>query len=438
MIIDSFDSDLWQRRSWVDSANDPSNGFPLQSLPFCSFVAENGLQRIGVGIGDYVVDLRAAATTELLDLASPAIRRACDAPHLNALMRQGWQEWYSLRSQLMHLLDERATSSVQAAIRTMLHPRVAVGFRRPVRVGGFTDFYASREHATNVGRLFRPERPLLPNYSHLPIAYNGRASSVVVSGTDVRRPRGQRLPEGGDLPIFAATDQLDYELELGAYVGEGNRLGEAVAVDDAWDHIFGFTLLNDWSARDIQSWEYQPLGPFLGKSFATSVSPWVVPAMALEAFRVSARRRDDEEPPLLPYLAESEAVKNSLNVVLEVWLSTERMRGQQEPPVLLCQSNAEGLAWSWSQMIAHHTSNECNLQVGDLLGSGTVSGSAPGSEGCLLERTKRGAEPITLPNGETRTFLHDGDEVILRGFCEREGLPRISFGECRGTVLPAR
>lgn len=423
--------------SWVEAANDAQHGFPLASLPYCAFSPPNGVARLGVGIGDEVLDLRAAAEMGLIAEGNTALRDACRARDLNALMACGPSTWLALRSNLTALLQTDADDDVQGNVRPLLCPMDEVRFALPVAVGDYTDFYASRDHALNVGKLFRPERPLLPNYNWVPIGYHGRASSIVISGAGVQRPWGQQLPPGATQPVFEATKQLDYEVELAAYVGIANQLGSPVGVADAASHVFGYSLLNDWSARDIQSWEYQPLGPFLGKSFATSVSPWVVPAVALLPYSVPARQRMNDVPQPLTYLAETSDARNALGVQLEVWLRTADMVEAGESPALISSANARDLHWTFAQMIAHHTSNGCNLRMGDLLASGTVSGARSGSEGCLLERTKRGAEPLLLPNGQARTFLQDGDEVILRGYCEREGLPRISFGECRGSVLPA-
>ena len=308
----------------------------------------------------------------------------------------------------------------------------------PASIQDYTDFYASVYHATNVGSLFRPDNPLLPNYKHVPIGYHGRASSVVASGTQIRRPCGQtRAPEASD-PSFGPCRLLDYEMEVGVFVGSGNGLGEPVPIDRAEAHVFGLCLLNDWSARDIQAWEYQPLGPFLSKSFATSISPWVVTLEALAPFRAGAFERAADDPQPLPYLDEGEASASSgVDLRLEVLLSTERMRAEGLAEAPLSEANALDLYWSIGQMLTHHTSNGCNLSAGDLLGSGTVSGPEAGTLGSLLEITRRGQEPVVLPNGEERRFLEDGDEIVMRGFCEREGFRRIGFGECRGRIGPA-
>jgi fumarylacetoacetase len=306
---------------------------------------------------------------------------------------------------------------------------------RPIAVGDYTDFYASVHHATNVGSMFRPDNPLLPNYKWVPIGYHGRASSLVPSGTPITRPRGQIKDPKADAPTFGASRALDYEMEVGFIVGRGNPLGTPVPVGEAASHLFGLCLVNDWSARDIQTWEYQPLGPFLAKNFATTVSPWVVTLEALEPFRTRAAARPAGDPAPLPYLTDpADQSRGAFDLTVEVWLSSARMRDAGTPPLRVSRARAADLYWTPAQMLAHHTSNGCNLQPGDLLASGTVSGPDRENRGCLLELTWRGAEPLTLPTGETRSFLENGDEVIMRGYAEREGAVRIGFGECRGTV----
>ena len=437
----STTDDFWTRKSWVDSANDPAVGFPLQSLPYCSFVLPvdgDGPAHLGVGIGTFILGLHYLCQAGLLASLSSEIRAACAASQLNQLMRCGPEAVSALRRELVSLLSTQASLAQQEAIAPMLVPAKSVRFFKPVAVQNYTDFYASIHHATNVGKLFRSDQPLLPNYKWVPIGYHGRASSLVISGASIRRPYGQIKSPTQDSPIFAPTVQLDYELEVAAYVGAGNLLGTPVAITSAESHIFGLSLLNDWSARDIQSWEYQPLGPFLGKSFATSVSPWIVPMEALQPFRISSCSRPTSDPQPLAYLSDSlDAQTGGIDMTLEVVLSTARMQADSLPPVRLSTGNLRDLYWTFAQMIAHHTSNGCNLIEGDLLASGTVSGPREGSEGSLLEITRRGASPLRLPNGEARTFLQDGDEVIFKGFCEKIGFPRISIGECRGTILPS-
>ena len=448
-MADNPEHSHWNAKSWVESANDPAVGFPLQSLPLCVFLppeSADGASHLGVGIGEFVLDLHALSSRGYFSDCEPDVEAALLAPQLNALMRCGYGAWATPRLMLsMHLLNGK-DSWGRSELEPHLIPQREVQFCNPVAVANYTDFYASVHHATNVGELFRPGQPLLSNYKWLPIGYHGRASSLVVSGTPIRRPHGQIKSPGSEVPSFAPTAQLDYELELAAYVGPGNALGEPIPIDGiptsvlgAGSHIFGFSLLNDWSARDIQSWEYQPLGPFLGKSFATSISPWVLTMDPLDPYRVPLNPRPQGDPDPLPYLAEPAwmAKKSGLDLKLEGWLSTAQMRALSQEPVRLTSSNARDLYWSFGQMIAHHTSNGCNLVAGDLIASGTVSGPEEISRGCLLEITERGASPLHLPNGEIRTFLEDGDEIILRGFCEKEGFPRISFGECRGTILPA-
>jgi len=308
----------------------------------------------------------------------------------------------------------------------------------PARIGDYTDFYASIDHATNVGSMFRPDNPLLPNYKWIPIGYHGRSSSIVVSGTDVRRPVGQTRDAADGPPAFGPTRRLDYELEIGALIATGNSRGSSIAIDHAERHVFGLCLVNDWSARDIQAWEYQPLGPFLAKNFATSLSPWVVTLDALEPFRARAYPRPADDPAPLPYLfSQANTNAGGFDITLEVFLASSRMREQGVEPLRVSAGNFVDMYWTMAQLVTHHTSNGCNLRAGDLLASGTVSGPTKESRGCLLERTWRGTEPLQLPTEETRKFLEDGDEVILRGFCERSGHPRIGFGECRGRILPA-
>ena len=426
----------WSWKSWIDSANKPGCGFPLQNLPFCVF-SSGGEARVGVGIGDRILDLRELVATGLLESLSPELRAACSAPTLNALMNCGEGSSSLLRRELLLLLRDDALADVRKSLEGLLEIRATATFHKPVQVGNYTDFYASIHHATNVGRLFRPDQPLLPNYKFIPIGYHGRASSLVISGTAVTRPLGQTKPPEAEAPTFGPSRQLDYELEVGAYIGSGNTLGEPIPIDGAERSLFGISLVNDWSARDIQAWEYQPLGPFLGKSFATSVSPWLVTLDALAPFRVPLAGRETGDPEPLPYLSSATADAAAIDLTLEVHLSTRKMRDSSEAPVMLSSGNLRDLYWSFAQMIAHHTSNGCNLLAGDLLASGTVSGPTPGSLGSLLEITRRGADPLKLPGGENRSFLEDGDEIIFSGFCERPGFPRISLGECRGTVAPA-
>jgi fumarylacetoacetase len=424
-------------RSWVESANDPVTDFPVQNLPLGVFrYLGEGPSRIGCAIGDRVLDLAACAERGLLRGMPSDVEEACRGTRLNALMALEPRVGGTLRHRLSHLLRaEGALVTARTEAANVLVLRKDADMALPAEVGDYTDFYASLFHATNVGTMMRPDTPLLPNYKWVPIGYHGRASSLVVSGTPVRRPSGQA--EGpGEAPAFGPSRSLDYELEVGAFLGPGNPLGEPVPITEAEDRIFGLCLVNDWSARDLQKWEYQPLGPFLAKSFATSVSPWVVTLEALAPYRVPAFARPEGDPRPLPYIAhEEDAAQGGIDLWLEVLLSSKAMRERGRPPLTVSRSNLRDLYWTLAQMVAHHTSNGCNLRPGDLIASGTVSGAAKEARGCLMERTWRGREPIVLPSGEERRFLEDGDEVVLRGHCEREGFARIGFGECRGVVV---
>jgi fumarylacetoacetase len=364
----------------------------------------------------------------------------CAAPALNGLLALGRAAWSALRRQLVDVLnaDGPAYRANPRLGERLLTPIAEAELLLPLAIGDYTDFYASVYHATNVGRMMRPDNPLLPSYKHLPIGYHGRASSVVASGTPVRRPNGQTRRDDAALPTFGPSQRLDYELEVACVIGPGNALGEAIPIADAEDHIFGLCLLNDWSARDVQRWEYQPLGPFLAKSFATTVSPWVVTMEALAPFRCPAFARPEGDPPPLPYLASPEdQARGGLDLTLEVYLRSRQMRDRGIQPVRLSRGNFHDMYWTLAQLVTHHASNGCNLRPGDLLASGTVSGAAKESRGCLLELAWGGKEPIELPGGETRRFLEDGDVVTMRGYGERDGCARIGFGECRGEVLKA-
>jgi len=402
-------------KSWVESANYASD-FPLENLPFGVFRA--GRQtHIGVAIGDRILDLAACFTDGLLQ------EEACTHGSLNELASRGREAARALRARVMELLTDGAPERHRAA-RNLL-PRREAEMMLPFFIRDYTDFYASIHHATNVGSMFRPDNALLPNYKYVPIGYHGRASSIVISGTSIPRPSGQTR-EGSEPPQFGPSRRLDYEMEVGAYIGHGNRLGEPIAVASAEEHIFGLCIVNDWSARDIQTWEYQPLGPFLAKSFATSVSPWVVSLDALEPFRVPAFARAEGDPEPLPYLQPGGL---GIDINVEVAIRSAKM----DKPQRVSRGNFRDMYWTLAQLVAHHTSNGCNLGPGDLLASGTVSGEAKESRGSLLELAWRGTEPLELPTGETRTFLEDGDEVVMRAWCEKDGL-RVGFGECRGTV----
>jgi fumarylacetoacetase len=423
-------------QSWLPEANQPTADFPLTHLPFGAFEDE-GEQHLCVAIGGHLLDLHACAASGLLP---PTLVDACQAPTLNLLMSLGHRSWTLLRETLTALLQADAEPARRQAAEAALHSITGATLVKPIHIPNYTDFYASIYHAIRVGQLFRPDQPLLPNYKHIPIGYHGRASSIIPSGLPVFRPVGQTRPTTPDgQPNFHPTNALDYELELALYIGQPSLLGTPIPIVQADHHLFGVSLLNDWSARDIQSWEYQPLGPFLAKNFATSISPWVTPMAALEPFHAPTAPRPAGDPKPLPYLHSiSDQQHGSLNVALEVLLLTRTMRENKLEPFLLSQSNVDTLYWTAAQLIAHHTSNGCNLQIGDILATGTISGPAETSAGCLLELTRNGAQPILLPTGESRTFLADGDEIILRGSCEALGHPRIGLGECRATILPAR
>ena len=403
-------------KSWVASANGHAD-FPLENLPFGVF-RRDGAAHIGVAIGDEILDLTAAFDDADLQQET-----------LNALMAAGRARVRELRARITELLRDGAADRDETAKHLVAQRDVEMLL--PARIGDYTDFYAGIHHAMNVGSMFRPDNPLLPNYKYVPIGYHGRASSIVISGTPVRRPNGQTRDDDQQPPSFGPSKRLDYELEVGAFVGRGNPLGEPIPVAEAEEHLFGLCLVNDWSARDLQTWEYQPLGPFLAKSFATTISPWVVTLDALEPFRVAPFVRPEGDPEPLPYLRFDG--DRGFDLQLEVWLQSATMT----EPVRLTRGSFRDLYWTVAQLLTHHASNGCNLQPGDLLASGTVSGTTKESRGSLLELAWRGTEPVALPNGEQRRFLQDGDTVILRAFCEREGHARIGFGECRGTVLPA-
>ena len=427
------------KKSWVESANEPDAEFPIQNLPFGIFrrAASGEQPRIGVAIGDQILDLAACAQQGLLQPVGDTVVRASQDSALNALMNAGPHAGSSLRQLLHGILVEGSSQQQSIEGSKAFVPIEEAELLVPAKIGGYTDFYTSIHHATNVGRLFRPDNPLLPNYKYIPIAYHGRSSSIVASGTPVVRPSGQQR-SGENEPVFAPSRRLDYELEAGLYIGQGNSPGTSIPITEAPRHIFGFSLLNDWSARDVQAWEYQPLGPFLGKNFATTVSPWVVTMEALAPFHAPAYTRPAGDPRPLPYLfSEDDQQRGALNIELEVLIASEKMRQQGIAPHRLSNVNFNTMYWTPAQMVTHHASNGCNLEPGDLLASGTISGPEAGSLGSLLEITQGGREPFNLPSGETRTFLEDGDEVTLRGSCSAPGFRRIGFGECRGVVLPA-
>ena len=427
--------------SWVESAQTPGSDFPIQNLPFGVFkrTGRHEPPRIGVAIGDQIVDVAACLDEGLLIDASMSGAERCREGHLNELMALGPDAVSGLRRGLSELLrvDSPQYRRDPGIARRVLVPMYEAEMRLPVVIGDYTDFYASIDHARNVGTMLRPNDPLLPNYKYVPIGYHGRASSIVVSDNHIRRPTGQIRDDPEQPPSVAPTRRLDYEVELGILVGSANALGSPISIIEADRHIFGFCVLNDWSARDIQSWEYQPLGPFLAKSFATTISPWVVTLEALEPFRAPAYVRPDGDPPPLPYLLwDVDQRRGGLDITVEVYLATATMRQRRQDPVRISRGRFTSMYWTVAQLLTHHTSNGCNLRPGDLLGSGTISGPETESRGCLLERTWRGRDPIKLPNGESRTFLADGDEVIMRAHCERPGFARIGFGDCSGMVVP--
>jgi fumarylacetoacetase len=435
-IDETHNSEL---RSWVDSANTPTTDFPVQNLALGLFRVMNGRARPGVAIGDQILDLTAVVDLKLLDGAEARLVEACASDGaLNPLLAAGPEQMRSLRSALSLLLrdDSAQGRTAREHTATLLVPTVDAELLVPVRIGDYSDFYTSIHHASNVGRMFRPDNALLPNYKWVPIGYHGRASSIIPSGEGVHRPSGQTRDDSRALPVFGPSRRLDYELEVGVIIGRGNALGAPIPIASADTHIAGLCLVNDWSARDIQTWEYQPLGPFLAKSFATTISPWLVTLDALAPFRVPLATRGPDDPAPLAYLDDaSDRSHGGFAIELSVWLTSAPMREAKRAPFLVSTGRYESsVYWTPAQLVAHHTSNGCNLRPGDLLATGTVSGPTPESRGCLLERTWRGSEPLTLPTGETRRFLEDGDEVSMRGRCERPGFRPIGFGECRGIV----
>ena len=427
-----------QLRSWVVSANLPDSDFPIQNLPFAVFRPAKSDEpfRGGVAIGDQILDLLALWSRGLFDEFTQALLAAGSRPTLNHLMSMGPEASSRLRKSLSAILREGHTRA--ARLHDALIPQSQAEFSLPATIGDYTDFYVSIHHATAVGRQFRPDNPLLPNYRWMPIAYHGRSSSIQVSEHNFTRPIGQRQASGALAPMVGPSRRLDFELEIGVLVGRANAQGSAIPINEAESHAFGLCLINDWSARDIQGWEYQPLGPFLSKNFATTISPWVVTMEALAPFRIPFSRASSDPQPL-PYLHDStRAGAAGLDVELEVSLQTVRMREQGLKPQRLARSNLGHAYWSVAQMITHHTINGCNLRAGDLLGTGTLSGPSQDEAGSLMELTLGGKQPVTVGSAETRTFLEDGDRVVLKAWCERTGHRRIGFGTAVGTVLPAR
>ena len=427
-----------QLRSWVASANGGQTDFPIQNLPFAVFRRKGSAEawRGGVAIGDQIVDMAAAVAAGVIDGAAAEPAAAAAEPTLNRLMGMGHKPLSALRLALSKALRTGSTS--QAKLQAALVPQAEAEFTVPATIGDYTDFYTSVYHATNIGKQFRPDNPLLPNYKWVPIGYHGRSSSVRISGQQFPRPRGQTMAPGASSPELKPCARLDIELEMGVFVGAPNELGDPVSIDQAEDHIFGIVLFNDWSARDIQGWEYQPLGPFLSKSFASTISPWIVTLEALAPFRAAfAHPKDDPQP--LPYLtSQANAEQGGLDIELEALIETPKMRKAGTPAARLCLTNYRYAYWTAAQMVTHHTVNGCNLQPGDLLGTGTLSGPTLDSACALIELTVGGKNPVQLPDGEQRTWLEDGDSIILRGWCAKPGAARIGFGECVGTVLPAK
>jgi fumarylacetoacetase len=424
-----------RRKSWEGSANGHSD-FPLQNLPISVFRREgtNEAWRGGVAIGDYILDLgKVAQDGSMGGVAQEAVCAAASST-LNHFMGMGSAAWSAFRLELFKALQEG--SPKQALWRNFLITQSDAEYKLPAQVGDYTDFYTSIHHATNVGRLFRPDNPLLPNYKWVPIGYHGRASTLGVSGQRFHRPMGQLMAPGGQAPTFAPCERMDYELELGIYMGPGNELGRPIPIDRAESHIFGLSLLNDWSARDIQAWEYQPLGPFLSKNFATTLSPWVVMSEAVEPFRCAWKREASDPQPLAYLDSPSNRTNGALDINLEVFIETSASVQANNPPNRVSKTTFSHAYWTVAQMVAHHTSNGCSMAPGDLLGSGTQSGPTELEAGSMLELSKGGKSPIQLANGEERTFLEDGDTVVFRGWCEKDGFARIGFGDVRGTVLP--
>jgi len=426
MIDESNDPAL---KSWCESAQ--GSDFPIQNMPLGIFSVGERRRRPGIAIGDYVLDLTAIA-----DLLDEDWRSDLSQPVLNSWLARGHEAQRALRLRLCELLsDERYRDEVEPELVGQTEVRLHV----PCLIGDYTDFYVGIHHATNVGKQFRPDNPLLPNYKYVPIGYHGRASSVRASGEPVIRPNGQRKLPDADMPDFGPSRRLDYELELGIWIGEGNELGQPISIAEASDHVAGYCLLNDWSARDLQAWEYQPLGPFLAKNFLTSVSPWIVSPQALVPFRKAMPARPHGDPEPLPYLDDlGDREAGALAIQLEATLTTEKMRATGLAPHVLSRGSADAaMYWSAAQIVAHHSSNGCNLQPGDLIGTGTLSTESAGGLGSLLEISQGGKQPLTLSSGETRSFLENGDEVILKAWCETDGAVRIGFGECIGRVVAA-
>ncbi|MCO6354378.1 fumarylacetoacetase [Pseudoalteromonas shioyasakiensis] len=435
LINETHDINL---KSWVASANEANCDFPIQNLPFAEVRRKNSDEafRGAVAIGDQVIDLAKVNELGLFSGDAQVAVKAASQTTLNEFMGLGQQYWSALRLALSKALREGA--SEQAQLSEALIAQADIEFALPCRIGDYTDFYTSIYHATAVGSLFRPDNPLLPNYKWVPIGYHGRSSSIDVSGQTFHRPNGQTKAPDAEVPSFGPCKRLDYELELGIYLGKGNELGDAIAIENAENHVFGFCVFNDWSARDLQAWEYQPLGPFLAKNFASTVSPWIVTTEALAPFRTNWTR-DENDPQPMDYLESAHNREfGAFDIKMDVQIETEKMRAAGEAPTQVSKSSFKHSYWTVAQMVTHHTVNGCNFQPGDMLGSGTQSGPEHEEAGSLLELSRGGKEKITLANGEQRTFLEDGDNVIMRGWCEKDGFARIGFGSVEGTVLPAK
>lgn len=423
-----------ERQSWVTSANGHRD-FPIQNLPLGVFSVDGGAPRGGVAIGDRILDLQGLVNSGLLQGEAQTAAEAGAGDALNTLLALDSSFRRALRKQVSTLLSDEGR---RQQVEPLLCDSADCTMHLPAHIGDYTDFYVGIHHAMNVGKQFRPDNPLLPNYKYVPIGYHGRASSVRPSGTPVRRPNGQRKPPDADAPDYGPARRLDYELELGIWVGRGNELGQPIPIAQAGDHIAGLSLLNDWSARDLQAWEYQPLGPFLAKSFLTTVSPWIVTSEALAPFRTAQPKRPRGDPEPLPYLFdENDQAHGAYDLSLEVAIATPAMRERNLPPQRLSKGSSTNMYWTVAQMIAHHSSNGCDLHPGDLFGSGTISAPDDSGYGSLLEITRGGKQPVQLDSGEERGFLEDGDEIIMRVSAQAQGYAAIGFGECRGTVMKA-
>lgn len=417
---------------WVESARTHAD-FPVQNLPLGVFSPPGGRPRGGMAIGDEILDI--AAVAKFLDTDAGATARLADSTSLNALLESGNTALGSLRRGIFRLLTGPGK---EASVRPFMYRAADCTLHVPVTIRDYTDFYTGIHHAENIGRLFRPDNPLLPNYKYVPIGYHGRSSSIRLSGVDVVRPHGQTKSPDADIPGFGPCKRLDYELEMAIWVGRGNSLGQPIPISDAAQHVAGISLLNDWSARDIQGWEYQPLGPFLAKNFHSSISPWIVTMDALAPYRTVQPARKDGDPAPLPHLFDAtDQAKGALDVTMDVHIRTTKMRDEGAAPHHLSRGSMTSMYWTMAQLVAHHSSNGCNLAAGDLLGTGTLSGPSPDSRGSLMELSDGGKQPVSLANGETRTFLEDGDEVIFSAFADASGFARIGLGKCRATILPA-